>query len=500
MRWTLPSFSHRLRWKLAFSYVLVTLAAIIVGDLLGVTIDYYFFRSDLTPEAITERVKPFAPRIAQILKSQPQDKTTIALWLEKLRYEFNTQTIQKFPSFFEFSIADLDTRAALFVVTDMNGKVIAADVPENEFATNWVLSSILSDDEQTALNMAVRDGMNGQQIAQQTDNGKAFVVTTLRDENNGALGILFVRLDSSFNWAVWWRKVLSVWKVDLGISSGHIAVWGLVFGIFLSWQLTKRLNLITEAASSWGNGDFTVKADARAADELGQLARSLNQMADGLRDMVALRQNLAALEERNRLARDLHDTVKQHIFALTMQIGAAQAVLHRDTTAVQVRLSEAEKLAQKALQELVTLIRQLRPQSQNNKSLTELLNDYLSEWAQQTGISVDFDDANCTDLPVTTTHAFFRIAQEALANIARHSKATNVNVKMKPCNENGFILIIEDNGIGFDSKATQMGFGLQTMRERAEALPDGWFSIENGNGIGVRVKAGCLVDERIKKR
>ena len=116
------------------------------------------------------------------------------------------------------------------------------------------------------------------------------------------------------------------------------------------------------------------------------MARQLNRMAEQLRNLLQARQKLATLEERNRLARDLHDSVKQQVFAISMQIGATRVLLKRDVAAAEVRLNEADKLVRQAQQELTSLIRELRPVALEGKGLVTALRELATSWAQQTDI------------------------------------------------------------------------------------------------------------------
>jgi NarL family two-component system sensor histidine kinase LiaS len=130
---------------------------------------------------------------------------------------------------------------------------------------------------------------------------------------------------------------------------------GTVFGYFTARGLTKRLRTLSRAADSWSKGSFSIIVQDRSEDELGQLAQHLNQMAEHLQNLLQTRQELATLDERNRLARELHDSVKQQVFATSMQVGAARASIDQDPQAAQAHLAEAEQLSRQAQKELTTL-------------------------------------------------------------------------------------------------------------------------------------------------
>jgi signal transduction histidine kinase len=112
-----------------------------------------------------------------------------------------------------------------------------------------------------------------------------------------------------------------------------------------------------------------------SGDELGQLARRLNGMAEQVQNLLAVRQELAVIEERHRLARDLHDSVKQQIFAMAMQVAAARTLMDNNSDAARVRLTEAERLVKQAQQELTALIRELRPAALGDKGLVVALRE-----------------------------------------------------------------------------------------------------------------------------
>ena len=268
------------------------------------------------------------------------------------------------------------------------------------------------------------------------------------------------------------------------------AIAGSVFGYVAARSITRRLKGLSDAADRWGHGDFTALAQDTSEDELGQVARQLNRMAEQLQNLLEARQKLATLEERNRLARDLHDSVKQQIFAVSMQIGATKVLLKRDVDAAEGRLNEAEKLVHQAQQELTSLIRELRPVALEGKGLIAALRELATEWAQQTNIVANVRVEGTQALPLNVEEALFRVAQEALANVARHSKATLVQMILTITDEMVKLSVV-DNGQGFDTtRQGQLGVGLLSMQERMKAL-GGDAQVESTPGKGTRVVAFC---------
>ena len=123
--------------------------------------------------------------------------------------------------------------------------------------------------------------------------------------------------------------------ITVGIGAIFLAIpaafLGALFGFFTAWSLTRRIGRLVRAARSWSRGDFSVTTKDRSRDELGQLSRELNNMAAELENLLQARGELATLEARNRFARDLHDSVKQQVFATSLQIAAARALIEKDT-------------------------------------------------------------------------------------------------------------------------------------------------------------------------
>jgi two-component system, NarL family, sensor histidine kinase LiaS len=263
---------------------------------------------------------------------------------------------------------------------------------------------------------------------------------------------------------------------------------GVLVGVFFSRGLARRLRNIARAAHDWSKGEFQVMVRDRSQDEIGQLAQDLNEMARQLQQFVTARQELAVIEERHRLARDLHDSIKQQLFVMTMLVGTARAQAGDQPQVVQ-SLDEAERIATQAHQELTALIRALRPTALVGKSFGLALRDLVTAWARSTGIDAVTNIPDKLVVSSEIEQALFRVTQEALANVARHSDATTVTVEAGTTSGT-FYLRIADNGHGFDvDSALGKGLGLASMRERVAAL-DGMLTLTSstiGTNIGIEL-------------
>jgi len=219
-------------------------------------------------------------------------------------------------------------------------------------------------------------------------------------------------------------------------------------------------------------------------------------------------QELAAIKERNRLARDLHDSVKQKTFAALAQIGASLRLVSNHPERAKDHIEEAETLVHDVLQELVTLIQEMYPVNLQERGFEQALRAYAERWARQTGISVKFSVRGKGQLPTTHTQAFYRVFQEALANVARHSRADRVEIEInfngdlcsasllppgitgKPLNA---AMKISDNGCGFNLSRVPTGMGLRSMQERVENL-GGKFHIDSCPDKGTCLEVILPVD------
>lgn len=265
-----------------------------------------------------------------------------------------------------------------------------------------------------------------------------------------------------------------------------VAPFGALFGMIMSRGLTRRLANLSTAADAWSEGNFSVVPQDRSGDEISALGTRLRHMAERLQTLLRTQQELAMLEERNRIARELHDTIKQQNFASLMQIRAARNQLSTDPSAAAQALTEAEHLIKTSQQELGIMITELHPAALEAQGLVPALRTYVETWSHQSNIVAVFRADHEKRLSPAVEQSLYRVAQEALANVARHSQATTVNVDLR-FTESELTLTIADNGIGFDAD-TARGFGLASMQERLTAL-DAILEVKSSSGSGTTLVA-----------
>jgi two-component system sensor histidine kinase UhpB len=251
----------------------------------------------------------------------------------------------------------------------------------------------------------------------------------------------------------------------------------------------ERLIATIEAIDPSAPGELTLPTDPQEAEEVGRLAAAFRRMLVRIEDerrrsgRLVLR---AQEEERRRLARDLHDEVNQALTAILLRL---EALSQAAPPELSEELSELKRLVNQAMNELLQLARQLRPTALDDHGLLPAMASQVRRFAAQTGIKADLNASGPeARLQPDEEIAVYRIAQEALANIARHADASQVKVDLRAGGD-GVELTVRDDGKGFyPDGPTGNGLGLGGMAERAR-LVGGELTIESRPGSGTEL---CL--------
>ncbi|MGD8626851.1 MAG: sensor histidine kinase [Anaerolineae bacterium] len=206
-----------------------------------------------------------------------------------------------------------------------------------------------------------------------------------------------------------------------------------------------------------------------------------------LRRYTATVEQLATSRERNRLARDLHDTLAHSLSALKIQLEALRSALAHDPAAAQAMVDELAALAGRGLEESRQAIDALRREPVKALGLEGALRDELRAFQARTGVQASLGVAGgeC-DLTAQEAQALYRIAEESLANVERHAAARQVTLRLA-CGADRIDLVVRDDGAGFDPAAvTSERYGLTGMHERA-ALIDATLEVNSRPGGGTEV-------------
>ncbi len=279
------------------------------------------------------------------------------------------------------------------------------------------------------------------------------------------------------------------------IGSGHTVV-----ALVLILQQTAVLNAAwagLAAALAWSFAlllgfawQFGDGADARFGGLVSIFGEADANARGSLKSRYARGIRLAAAqEERNRLARDLHDSIKQQLFAIQTAAATAQARFDAEPAGSRVALEQIRESTRSAMGEMDAMLQGLRAAPLENVGLVEALKQACEALSFRIGARVDFVPGRIPSslaLPPGAQDAIFRVAQEALANIARHGRASEVRVTLDG-NRRDFELTVKDDGAGFDQKEPPRGQGLANMRARA-AEYGGHLELLTEPGHGTRVR------------
>lgn len=235
-------------------------------------------------------------------------------------------------------------------------------------------------------------------------------------------------------------------------------------------------------------------------DQSRERQRLIEELQTTRGDLAAAERLAGVLEERQRLAREIHDTLAQGFTSIIMHLEAIEAALGSDPAVVQKHLDQARNSARESLAEARRIVWALQPESLERSSLAEVLQRLAERWSEENHIpaGVIVTGAVRASLPEIEV-TLLRVAQESLANIRKHAKASTVMLTLSYMDDL-VALDVHDDGAGFDLDRAlaqangdhASGFGLRSMRERVEAL-DGTLSVESAPGEGTTVAVALPV-------
>jgi NarL family two-component system sensor histidine kinase LiaS len=485
---------RQLRWKLTLSYSAVTVGALLVvvlilGILLfsKVLVPLDILNSVLTSEAWIQLARDNAPSVWRyILSQRPIDQHLLSLLMQN--YDLQV-------TYFDlFRIGDLQIRfrtlgeGTVFLI-DSDGILLGVSNPD--FVLEDAIGRPLDMEILPGLEVPLRTALNGEIdpdrlfVTLEPNERFYFAIPYLDEFDQEVLGVAILYFESFPTENDLSANTLTLLSRSVLILLFTAGLVGTFFGFLTAKGMVRRLQRVSEVADAWSEGDFSEFIEDPVGDEISHLGQKLNQMASQLKDLLKRRQEMAVSEERNRLARDLHDSAKQQALAASFQLGTAITLFDREPDTAKNHLIEADHLVNSVRVELTDLIHELRPPTMNGQDFTVTLNDYAIEWAHQNGIEVNVDVQGNNGLSLEAKQTLFRILQEALANVNRHSAANSVAVSLNYA-EHVVVLTIADDGCGFDTSAQHDGMGLNSMWERAESL-NGEFTVESELGEGTRI-------------
>lgn len=271
-----------------------------------------------------------------------------------------------------------------------------------------------------------------------------------------------------------------------------------LLGVLVARRLTRDLDAITRSADAVRAGTVEKIVVPHGQNEAARLGSALDEaftslqgernalqaltaeleqrVADRTREVERLAEQeryAAVARERLKIARDLHDTLAHSMMAMLTEIRLLKRLWTIKPEALAEELASAEETAQQGLKEARAAITQLRFTPVRDAGLSAALGDFVSLFVERTGIPVNFtSDTLAGNLADERAETLFRIAEEAMRNIERHARATNISMTLcSPGDGHGLTLTVCDDGIGFDATAPHPGhYGLAGLREQAQLI------------------------------
>jgi len=288
-----------------------------------------------------------------------------------------------------------------------------------------------------------------------------------------------------------WRSAAAAVFVLVNIGVGYWA----------AQRIQRRVDALHFAIKQAVSGNLAVRIPEEGARSFAPVYRDFNEMAAKLEERLQLLQRMgeeqtmreaaageaAVLEERKRLARDLHDTVSQQLFAIHVSASSLPKLLEINPERADEVIRQLIEMSNSAQRQMRGLIAQLRPLELEGRSLREALEKWFPDYCRQNGLQGELRWDIESPLSEAKEHQLFLIIQEAMANIVKHASARRVLLHATET-ERQHAVTLQDDGAGFRADQVKAGsYGLTTMRERAQKL-GGDTEIISKAGAGTRIR------------
>lgn len=467
-RW---AFTKKLWFRLAVSFTILTFCAmtLLIVILYGFD-DYKDFDTTLTLDNIEKQVASEKLAVAQVIL----DAESVAWW-DKVRSSIRDKLINLEsgrPNTI-YRITSSSRPEVYIQIANKNGSLLMSDPAEfpEKIASQFAAQKELPEKENSILWVH--------------EKGPIWVDMAITDSSNRAIGRLRILYFADFNLWVQLKSLLDFLLFVWGFVFCFSLPIGIACGLLASQYVTSQLQKMNEVTESWRQGKFDARIELPSDNVLVRHSQHLNDMAQDLELFLSWKQDVAVSDERTRVARELHDTVKQKLFALGLQLATAKskpAVME----AAREHILEAETITREAQQDLMEIITQLRLAVTSETSLSERIAVIAEDFRRRFGVNIEFSFLESLQFTASTEHHLQRLVQEALMNAIRHGHASQIAITCQS-NQHLVSLKISDNGSGFDVDKKTGGFGITSMRDRVRDLPQGKFEIKSSAGKGTQI-------------
>ena len=309
------------------------------------------------------------------------------------------------------------------------------------------------------------------------------------------------------------RNKLNAITLQILIVTAIVSLLSIGAASLLTIVLTRPITNLVSFVNALGKGDFEQRARIWADDEIGKLSNAFNDMIQKLKNFkteLEFKEEMtsqllkkvinAQEEERKRIARELHDQTSQSLTSLMIGLKILKSAKTLDE--VTKRSDDLRELTSKTLEEVHDLAIQLRPTVLDDIGLDIALQKYVADYSMKFNIKVDYHSIGFDSfrLPTEIEIVIYRVVQEALANILKHSEARNACLLLE--NRGNLLkVIVEDNGKGFDVRKVMSSeidgkLGLFGMQERINLI-SGDITIESTPGNGTNIYITVPIDKKL---
>src|SRR5665648_52722 len=328
---------RQIRWKLTATYMLITLCVFFTTELiLTVASTRKAFQSENFANSLFQLSLQEGRNLLPFLRQDEINQNGLQRYIDQ-RFPFRNRPIppDKIPPAIiqnqeltpvprlDNTVPTLEstysTSKSTITITDENGFIQATNRPEQFQIGENVFDFLIDDEAGFLTDVLDQELFSGTKYLY--ENTQTLYLAVPLIERFQLEGLIYMQIYSpSFIEIL--RHSFEVFYPRIPVLLLVSAIVGFLFGFLSARSITKRLDLVTKIAERWGAGDFSARINEQQLDEVGQLTRDLDLMADGFENLLQSKEQLAMLEERNRLARDLHDSVKQQLIAVNMTLAA----------------------------------------------------------------------------------------------------------------------------------------------------------------------------------
>lgn len=465
---------HSLWFKLSVVFFLLTMFCVtVVGRVPGIITMQHTFDRFVQPENVSRNIRAVQPLFAEAVKHHSSNK-----WLNLADSELREKLLVFKSPDGGYYIGFASTSELYYRIINRNGTTVASSPGQ------WTAQATeIFEEQKTASGTIPSDS------AYWARKGHIWISQQLLDidgQSQGRMEVLFVA-----KYDVWSavKRTIRTYHDIWYYMFIFFAVIGVACGFAANYFVTGRLKTMHAVTSIWCQGNLTprISINEKSHDILAQHSRMLNIMADEMQSLLELRYRAAVSEERHRVARELHDTVKQNLFALRLQLATINQ--KNQNNEIALRIDEACKIIDESQHDIANILAQLNSSLSESRGFYERLAALSENMLKRYQMKTAWKRKEVVAMSSGEEQTLIRIAQETMNNAARHGHATEM--VMDVFRQGGFIYwTLSDNGQGFDKSqaAESSGLGLIFLRERAGDLPEGEFSITSHKGGGTVVK------------